>query len=319
MIRIGLIVSVIFVFSSCLKEELPIPPHQQGDLVLGQVELGTTYGLQIYYDLATNSVVKINQKTDWDLAFECSTEGWHVILNSSLAMAAADMGELDFDQITETAGAEWNWDHQTGELDSTAIGDYRDGNHVYIVDRGYNEMGTQLGYKKIMLSYIDGVYEIKSANLDGTEEQIALIVKDASINFQAFSFNSHSAVDIEPPNSSWDLLFTQYTHIFQNPTMPYLVTGVLLNRYETTCAEDEVTSFDEISLENVSDFSFMNDLNVIGYDWKSYDGGSGQFTIVEDRNYILKDNLGVYHKLRFIDYYNDLGEKGAPKFEIQSL
>ena len=319
MIRIGIIVSVIFVISSCLKEELPIPPHQQGDLVLGQVELGTTYGLQIYYDLATNSIVKTNHKTDWDLAFECSTEGWHVILNSSLAMAAAHVEGFSFEEVMETSDAEWNWDHQAGYLDSTAIGDYRNQDLVYIIDRGYDEMGTQLGYKKIMLSYADGVYEIKSANLDGTEEQTATIVKDASINFQAFSFNSHSAVDIEPSNSSWDLLFTQYTHVFQNPTMPYLVTGVLLNRYETTCAEDEVTSFDDINLENVSDFIFINDLNVIGYDWKSYDGGSGQFTIVGDRNYILNDNLGVYYKLRFIDYYNDLGEKGAPKFEIQSL
>ena len=319
MIKIGVLVFALFIFSSCLKEELPIAPHQQGDLVLGQVELGTTYGLQIYYDLATNTIVKTNHKTDWDLAFECSTDGWHVVLNSSLAMAAARIEDIDFDQVTETSGADWNWDHQTGSMDSTAIGDYRNQDYVYIIDRGYNEMGEQLGYKKIMLSYTEDMYEIKSANLDGTEEQTSIVTKDTSINFQAFSFNSHSSVDIEPAKNSWDLLFTQYTHIFQNPTMPYLVTGVLLNRYETTCAEDEVTSFDDINLDNVSDFNFMSDINIIGYDWKSYDGGSGQFTIVGDRNYILNDNLGVYYKLRFIDYYNDLGEKGAPKFEIQSL
>ena len=319
MTKVWILVLVLFVFSSCLKEELPVPPHQQGDLVLGQVELGTTYGLQIYYDLATNSVVKTNHKTDWDLAFECDLQGWHIVLNSSLAMAAADMGEVPFDQITETIGAEWNWDHQTGDLDSTAIGDYRDLNHVYVIDRGYNEMGTQLGYKKTMLSYTDGVYEIKYANLDGTAEYTTVIIKDASINFQAFSFNTQSAVDIEPEKTTWDLLFTQYTHVFQNPTMPYLVTGVLLNRHSTSCAEDDLTDFNDIELDNVADFDFIIDLNTIGYDWKSYDGGSGQFTIVTDRNYIINNNLGVYYKIRFIDYYNDLGEKGAPKFEIQSL
>lgn len=319
MSRFWIAVFILFTLSSCLKEEIPIPPHEQGDLIMGQVELGATYGLQIYYDLGTNSIVKTNHKTDWDLAFECDTEGWHVVLNSSLAMAAADMGGLDFDQVTETSGAEWKWDHQTGDLDSTAIGDYRGGDHIYIIDRGYDEMGTQLGYKKIILSYTNGVYEIKSANLDGTEEQTTSVSKDASIHFQAFSFNSHSAVDIEPEKTSWDLLFTQYTHVFQNPTMPYLVTGVLLNRHETSCAEDDLTSFDDINLENVTDFDFITDLNTIGYDWKSYDGGSGQFTIVADRNYIINDNIGLYYKLRFIDYYNDLGEKGAPKFEIQSL
>ncbi len=309
---------VLFIFSSCLNKELPVPNPQQGDLVLGQVELGTTYGLQIYYDLATNSIVKTNHKTDWDLAFECDNDGWHVLLNTSLAMAAANMGELEFNEVNDIAGAEWNWDHQTGNLDSTAIGDYRNQNYVYIIDRGYDELGTQLGYKKIMLSNTQGSYQITSANLDGSEEETTTITKDSNINFQAFSFNSHTAVEIEPEKTSWDLLFTQYTHLF-NPSFPYLVTGVLLNRYETNCAENDTIDFDTMNLENVGELDYLSDLNTIGYDWKSYDGASGQFEVLENRNYVINNNLGVYFKLRFIDYYNDLGEKGAPKFEIQSL
>ena len=311
---------VVVLLSGCLKEELPVPPHVQGDLMVGQVELGTTYGLQIYYDLASNSIVSTSQKTDWDLSFECAVGGWHVLLNSSLAAAAADLGEVDFESVSNTDNAVWNWDLQTGLLDSTAIGDYRNLNHVYLIDRGYNEAGVPLGFKKIMLEFNeDETFYLRSANLDGSEDETVTISKDPNINFQSYSFNSHSVVDIEPNKNDWDLLFSQYTHVFQNPTLPYLVTGVLLNRFNTSCAQEEAIPFDEINYENAADFAFSSDINTIGYDWKSYNFDLSQFTIVENLSYVITTNDGIYFKLRFIDFYNDSGEKGAPKFELQDL
>ena len=314
----------LFIFltllSSCLKEELPVPAHQQGDLMIDQVELGTTYGLQIYYDLASNSVVSTNQKTDWDLSFECESGGWHVLLNSSLAAAAADLGAVDFVAVNSTDDAVWNWDLQTGLLDSTAIGDYRSLNHVYLIDRGYNETGVALGFKKIMLEFNeDETFFMRSANLDGSEDETITIMKDPDINFKSYSFNTNSVIDIEPNKNDWDLLFSQYTHVFQNPTLPYLVTGVLLNRFNTSCAQEESMPFEEIAYENIEDFDFSFDINTIGYDWKSYSFDVSQFTIVENMNYVIKTNNAAYFKLRFIDFYNDLGEKGAPKFELQDL
>ena len=306
--------------SSCLKEELPVPIHEQGDLVVGQVELGTTYGLQIYFDLASNSIVSTNHKTDWDLSFECVNGGWHVLLNSSLVAAAADMGEVPFTSITNTDDAVWTWDKQTGVLDSTAIGDYRNSNHVYLIDRGYNEDGTPLGFKKIMLEFnADETFGMRSSNLDGTEDEIITINKNPDINFQSYSFNTKSVIDIEPNKNDWDVLFTQYTHVFQNPTLPYLVTGVLLNRHNTLGVLEESISFEEIAYENVGTFDFSSAINTIGYDWKSYNFDLSQFSIVENMHYVIKTNSEAYFKLRFIDYYNDLGEKGAPKFELQDL
>tara|TARA_B100001287_G_scaffold276336_1_gene286783 strand:- start:2051 stop:3022 length:972 start_codon:yes stop_codon:yes gene_type:complete len=311
---------VFVLFSSCLKEELPVPPHVQGGIMLGQVELGTSYGLQIYYDLASNSIVSTNQKTDWDLSFECAAGGWHVLLNNSLASAAADLGAVDFDSVNETDDAVWEWDLQTGLLDSCAIGDYRNLNHVYLIDRGYNDSGIPLGFKKIMLEFNeDETFFLRSANLDGSEDETITITKDPNINFKSYSFNTNSVVDIEPNKNDWDLLFSQYTHVFQNPTLPYLVTGVLLNRFNTSCAQLESIPFDEITYENLEDYDFSFDLNTIGYDWKSYDFDLSQFSIVESMNYVIKTSNDAYFKLRFIDFYNELGEKGAPKFELQNL
>ena len=77
--------------------------------------------------------------------------------------------------------------------------------------------------------------------------------------------------------------------------------------------------FEEIAYENIGDLNFSIDLNTIGYDWKSYSFDVSQFTIVENMNFVIKTNNEAYFKLRFIDFYNDLGEKGAPKFELQDL
>ena len=195
------LIVAIPLLSSCLKDELPVPIHEQGDLMVGQVELGTTYGLQVYFDLASNSIISTNHKTDWDLSFECVNGGWHVLLNSSLAAAAADMGEVPFTSVINTDDAVWSWDKQTGLLDSTAIGDYRNSNHVYLIDRGYNEDGTPLGFKKIMLEFnADETFAMRSSNLDGTEDETITINKNPDINFQSYSFNTNSCLLYTSPS-----------------------------------------------------------------------------------------------------------------------
>ena len=315
-----IIISFSVLFSSCLKEEIAIPPHVQGDVTTNQVEMGTDYGQQIYFDLESNSVVKTNLKTDWDISFECSEDGWHILLNTSLGGAAANMNTTDFASVISENNANWNWDHQKGYLDSTAIGDYRGSNNVYIIDRGYDLSGNQIGYKKAVFNQINNQsYEIRVANLDGSDENTVIINKDINVNFIAFSFDSNSIVDIEPNKEDWDLLFTQYIHVFSNPTLPYLVTGVLLNRYNTSSVMDTVSTFEQITIDNIPNYTFSSNLNTIGYDWKTYSFSNSNFTVLPEKNYIIKTQIEAYYKLHFIDYYNSLGEKGAPMFELQDL
>jgi len=41
--------------------------------------------------------------------------------------------------------------------------------------------------------------------------------------------------------------------------------------------------------------------------------------VLPDIVFIIKEISGNYYKLRFVDYYNDAGEKGYAKFEIEGL
>ena len=41
--------------------------------------------------------------------------------------------------------------------------------------------------------------------------------------------------------------------------------------------------------------------------------------LIPDMNYVIRDRDGFFYKLRFIDFNNDMGEKGYPKFEYVRL
>lgn len=139
--------------TGCHKEEIPIDKRPPGDFITNSVGIGEYYENQLYFDLESNSVISTNLKTAWDLAFESSKDGWHVILNSGRGMAIAK-SELSFDDLNSTSDAIWNWDVPSGNLDSTAIGDWRDNSQVYIIDLGYDQDANHLGYKKIQFTNV---------------------------------------------------------------------------------------------------------------------------------------------------------------------
>ena len=162
-------------------------------------------------------------------------------------------------------------------------------------------------------------YKITYANLDNSEYNSLEIYKDPAVNFTSFSFTQNNIVNIQPPSDDWDLVFSQYTHLFNNPDIPaYLVTGVISN-YQVLIAEDTSYNFEEITYNMINNLSFSSNCDIIGYDWKEYNLETGSFSINSNINYVIKDRQQRYFKLRFIDFYNELGEKGYPKFELQEL
>ena len=187
----------------------------------------------------------------------------------------------------------------------------------YIIDLGYSYDGTHLGFKKLkILSLSDNEYNIEFESLDGSNAIITSITKNSLYNFSFFSFETNNIVEIEPKKNDWDLVFGQYAHLFE-PTFPYLVTGVLSNRNGVEVAEVFDKSFEDIQYSDVSEYYFSDHINIIGYDWKTYNGAS--YTVDITKNYIVKTTEGLYFKIHFIDFYNQQGDKGSPMFELSSL
>lgn len=322
---------LLFVVTSCFDEDEMVLPHETGDLTVGKVELTETYKYQVFFDLETNLSVKQNLISDWDLGFETSDSGWHVILNTSKMMLAGNTGQTDFQAVKNKGVIAMNFDPSHGNLDSTAIGNWYNlsaeglpvaQQFVYIIDRGTDEEFNTVGEKKVTFNLRDeNTYLVRFANLDGSSEQTTVIPKDTSINFVCFSFDN-GIVDIEPNKNSWDLQFGKYSTLLFTDVgdpYPYLVTGALLNPYYTVAGVDSTHQFEDINFEIAEQLKKVSQRDIIGYEWKEYDFDNGMYTVLPNKLYIIKDTKGFLYKLRFIDYFNETGEQGYPTFEFLRL
>jgi hypothetical protein len=305
---------------SCRKGELPVPAHDPGNVVTATVNMEANYKWQLFYSLKTNIIVSKNLKTAWDLGFTATPDGYSIILNTSKAMFAYNTQRTGFSEVSDTNGfaANKKWDNPNGDLDSTAIGNWQPIHPVYIIDRGYNEMGIHQGFRKVQFQQADAYkYTIRIASMNGANDATVVINKDSNYNFAFLSLTTNQPVMIEPPKAAWDLVFTQYTHIFNNPLTTYLVTGCLLNRFNTCAVKDSISSFTAITYNTATRYALVPAINTIGYDWKTYTGST--YITNTKINYIIRNSEGVYYKLHFIDFFNTMGVKGNPKWEFQQL
>jgi hypothetical protein len=320
LIRITALALLVTVFSACEREELPVAPHTAGTAFTSTISMDANYRWQVYFDLGTNREVGRCLKTSWDLAFETLPSSFHILLNGSKAMSAWNTGDTVFTQLTDTTGftAGKQFDAASGNTDSTAIGNWQTNMPVYIIDRGYNENGQHQGFRKLqILSVSAGTYQLRFATLNGAV-QVLTVNKDSTYNFTFVSLqNTGEIISVEPPKATWDLVFTQYTHIFHQPPTPYLVTGCLQNTWQTGSVMDTVSAFENIDYNFAASRTLSGHRDVIGYNWKVFNGT--EFTIVPQRNYIIRDSEGFFYKLRFTDFYDDNGVKGNPKWEFQRL
>ena len=277
-----------------------------------------------------------NEKNDWDLGFESGDSTWHIVLNTSAFMYAANTGEKDFGAVTDTTGLIWKYDKSDGNPDSTAIGNWLSfssgdtiyTNYVYVLNRGYDHLGNLRGLRKVVFTNVDlDTYSFKYADLNGENYNEFVIEKTDLVNYVHFSFEEEGhQINFEPATLSWDILFTQYTTLLytdEGDPYPYLVTGVLTNYNLVDIAIDTTQEFDNIDINFATSLSFSKNKDAIGYDWKDLQGdvnsGNVYYEIVEGRNYIIRNRFGLYAKLRFISFYNSEGKKGYPSFQYLFL
>lgn len=309
-------------------ETLPIPEG----IKVGQVELGASYTQNAYYNLDNNRVVKTGTIYDYDLAFESTPEGWHILLNSSRFMHAANSQSKNFEEVTSAAGLNMNFDPSSGSLDSTAIGNWLtiNGNdtvfkqQVYVVDLGFDELGNTLGYKKVVFENLsNGTYTLRHADLDGSNDFKSQVEKVADVNLIGFTFDGGgSAVNIQAPNDNWHLFFGQYTTLLfagEEP-YPYLVRGVLRNRdgVQAGLYQGE-KSFSDFDYQDALDMVFPNVVDGIGHDWKYYNLEAGFYAVESEKVYVIRNAAGEFYKMHFLSYFNEEGQTGYPQFEFKKL
>lgn len=330
---------ITLLIKGCMPEDTPVTPFNRGNERIAVAEMGIDYLYQIYFNLDKDSAVKQNTYPIWDLAFSCDENHFHIYLNSARFMRAYDFGTVEYDsvnlkKIISLPESSWRYDKPDGTFDSTAIGNWWINNddiilskgHTYVIDREFDEKKNSGGFRKLyFLGFRNNRYIIKYSNPDGSSEKIVEIEKKANRNHIFFNFDyGDKILDLEPDNTDWDIHFTRFTELLAdnagNP-MWYLVNTVLINtKYVRAGLLNTKKDFSEITISDTTAANLSALRNSIGYEWKGYDFvGTNTYTIYPEKIYILQDTKGFYWKLHFIDFFNDKGEKGFPKFEYKKL
>jgi hypothetical protein len=342
LIKLLIGLSITATLTSCFRKDEALTLAKPGEVKVSTVGQGSDYSNQIFFDLNDGEILK-NNYAEWDLAFENSASGYRIWINGGKGVYAGSKNESNFNLVSDTLGVKWNWDSPTGNPDSTAIGNWtyyiptaaqkpstteridetdRSNSPVYIIDRGTMYNGVQRFWKVKFLWVNSDAYKLKYGLLNNTLVDSIIINKNNQYNYAYFTFNNGGQqLTVEPVKTTWDILFTRYRYVFYNttPYTPYLVSGVLLNPTGIYAGVDSTMNFEDIDYQKAKTVKLTNERDIIGYNWKTYSFTSSSFIIVPNRNYIIRDEKGYYWKLRFIDFYNQSGEKGYPKFEYQRL
>ena len=319
--------------TSCFEEDEAVLPHEPGDVETAMIAMTKNYANHVFFDLGPEKDVLTAGKLNWDLGFEPGPAGWRIYLNTTRFMQAALSGNPAFESVKDTSGLVWNFDTSSGNPDSTAFGpwytvigqDTVPKQLVYVLDLGFDAMGNMLGFRKLQITgWSRTSYTIRYARLDGSDEMTATIPKESDRDIICYSLRNHKIEsDVRPASSQWDLWFTQYTtllYTLDGTPYPYLVTGVLTNRFAGAAAvRVQGHTFAEINYDIAQGLTFEDKADAIGYDWKYYDFNAASYSVDPELTYVVRTVDGELFKLRFIGFYNNLGEKGYPTIEYQRL
>jgi len=92
----------------------------------------------------------------------------------------------------------------------------------------------------------------------------------------------------------WDVTFTKYITSVQG--MPYSVTGVLSNINVKVAEANNVTP---ATYYNFNNHIFQNEINTIGYDWKTFDMSSFSYILNPNVCFFIKDQEENIWRLYF--------------------
>lgn len=148
-------------------------------------------------------------------------------------------------------------------------------------------------FKKLMISltFSSASYDITFANLDNSDltTETLVFTPYTDKNFVYYSLTT-GVTDREAATEDWDLTFMQYPSSDYDP--PYMVAGILQNvgvEVAQVYPVNDVTTFIDFS-----SVPFENQMNVIGYDWKTFGMG---WTIADSTVYFVKDKTGSVWKV----------------------
>ncbi|MGB1075825.1 MAG: hypothetical protein ACPGYK_06515 [Flavobacteriales bacterium] len=284
----------------------------------GMAPLGPDYRYQAYYSLVDNELVATHDKYDWEVALT-HEDNPKLVINSAIPGLRIAYGSEDWTEWTDEFDLTWLYDLPTGQASDLAIG-LNWANQTLVMDRGLDPLGEHRGFKKFRVERIQDSLIVQSASLSGENESIFAAIIDSAY-YQTEWHLDNGVKRCAPPKNSWDLLLSNYLHVYDPLTdpFPYQVTGVLLNPHDRMGAKFEAVTWDEFE-SNAQEVTplLVPELDVIGFEWKYYDFELG-YIINEDDTFVVRCGDQGTFVLSFTGFHNDMGEPGYPQFVFRRL
>lgn len=307
--------TLLSIFILIVNFLIPNPIYSQRiQPVTDTVTMGPGYTNEIYYSMM-NGQQGITDRKLWDIAFKTSRMSACILTNDGAGVELYTYANSDisgWNNFDTTGFSSWipmfnspdDWEtgafnrYQSGHPDY-GWGLYNSVTHDVVGDSLFLIKLRNGDFKKLWIvkkESVNNIYDIRYANLDGTEENTLSI--DCSPyttkNFVGFDLTTSSLIDFEPVDkTNWDLLFTKYMGI--NNGQPYPVTGVLSN------IGIKVNKFYPVALNyGMWDLATMDSTrSPIGYDWKVFNGATFTYEIADSTVYFVQDLGGNIHRLVF--------------------
>lgn len=300
---------------------------------------------QVYVDLSGEAVLPV-RRDSWDLGFY-SGNGFHVVLNGSLMMAAKQLETTDItvNQQPDASVAVGTFqpenmnyiDNPDGSFGPTGFGTIAASEasaKVFLVNLGHavpdvapaagsvNSAGNARGWKKVKVWQEAGGYKIQFADLNSATYQEAVIGKTPGYNHTFFSFNT-GVVNVEPEADKWDLNFTTFTNeVFDDSGVSagaYFYSDFILTNTKggvtAYMVEGDAAVYSAFTAASVSATKFSADQRAIGANWRNV----VPVQLYGNVFFVVKDAAGNIYKIKFISMLDANGNRGFPVFQYQLL
>lgn len=332
----GLLI-LFFTISGCEKDErLYSAPDVPIGTQSATFAMGENYENQLWFEFSTQKTAS-NAFGLWDIAFSWSEKN-NIIINtgkhSNYGVTYSEGTNFRDFRFIDVSKYEWTFDNPNGHSDSLSfsgwwesyqMGKAKPKDRLYIINRGVDSLGSKKFIKLKMLGREGASYHFQWGILTDTIPHDVYISAKNDYNYAYYSFSSEKEVFNEPfTRDNWDMVITTYkqtvTEETLGTTLPYILRGVLTNPNKVKVLElNNIVDFNTIDLKYAKALILSDFLNEIGYDWKTWSLTANKYTVNQKKIFIILDAKGNYFKMRFVDFYNDKGEKGYPKIAWELL
>lgn len=297
----------------------------QGIAVNDSVTLGAGTSDMVFYQLSTGTKT-VSSNTDWDLAITVRATqfpnaplgGTTIRINEANGVHAIYVPNADatgFNTLDTAGWQSWRKLHDSdtavdeGALNSNRSsnifdfgwGVYNSGSHNVVGDSLYLIQLRDGSLRKFLVVDLDKdtVFNIQYANIDNSGLQNLKISKKDYVGkqFVYLDMQTNTLRDKEPLASTWDLQFLKYAANDVLPDTAYPVVGVWVNKSETVAEARGV----DVTNNNYGGYTFTDNLNEIGWDWKSFNNQTFQYEIADSLAYFVKSG-SLYYKVVFTGF-----------------